>query len=366
MTCPPATAEARSRATGRALVTWFRQHARDLPWRKDRNPYRTWVSEVMLQQTTAEVVRGRFPAFLARFPDLPTLAAASPDEVRAAWAGLGYYRRARSLHAGAQAVMERFRGVIPADLPSLRSLPGVGSYTAGALRALAFGLPAAPLDGNVTRVLARLTGERRDPRRAIVRRAAEERVLGLIGDEDPAAVAESLIELGALVCRPTAPRCGDCPVAEECRARAENAWDAIPRRPAVKPATPVVSVRALLLRAQGQEVALWRRSADAALLPGFLELPGLWCAPTDDPRAALAVGLARGGWKVAPECIGEPLARARHAITHHRITAQLRPVRATRTPGAAPWIWRRLDSGLRAELTTECGKLLHDAGMLPR
>ncbi len=205
-----------------ALLTWYREHARALPWRDSRDPWRVWVSEVMLQQTRVETVIPYFKRFIERFPAARSLAEASESDVLALWSGLGYYRRARLLYAGAKAVVARHGGDIPADSVALRALPGVGDYTVGALGSIAFGLRAPLVDGNVERVLTRLHGLRGDPRAAPLKKSLWALAARYADHTSPGDVNQSLMELGATVCAPTSPRCLVCPVCSHCVAAREG------------------------------------------------------------------------------------------------------------------------------------------------
>lgn len=207
----------------RGIESWFARHQRPLPWRDGYDPYRVWVSEVMLQQTRMEVVLPYFANFIARFPTIDALAAAPDDDVMAAWSGLGYYRRARMLRDGARAVVERFDGRVPASVDELLSLPGIGRYTAGAIASVAFNQRAPIVDGNVKRVLARLFG---DEDAAWAR--AEQLVAAC---RRPRNFNQGLMELGALICMPRKPSCLVCPVRGECRTRGDD----LPRAKEKKP-----------------------------------------------------------------------------------------------------------------------------------
>ena len=207
----------------RRIESWFARHQRPLPWRDGYDPYRVWVSEVMLQQTRMEVVLPYFATFIARFPTIESLAAASEHDVMAAWSGLGYYRRARMLRDGARAVVERFGGRIPAQAGELQSLPGIGRYTAGAIASVAFNQRAPIVDGNVARVLARLFGSED---------AAWARAEELVGAcKHPRNFNQGLMELGALLCTPRNPSCLVCPVRADCATRGDD----LPRAKEKKP-----------------------------------------------------------------------------------------------------------------------------------
>lgn len=216
----------------RALRRWFARHARDLPWRRTRDPYAVWVSEVMLQQTRVETVIPYYARFLARFATVGDLAAADESDVLTLWSGLGYYRRAKLLHAGARAVVARHGGVIPGDWNALRALPGVGDYTAGALGSIAFGLRVPLVDGNVERVLTRIGAIAGDPRGAAGKKRVWALARRLSDDDDPGALNQALMELGATVCTPTSPQCLTCPARAECRAVALGDPTRFPEKPA--------------------------------------------------------------------------------------------------------------------------------------
>lgn len=202
------------------LLDWFAAHRRELPWRLERTPYRVWLSEVMLQQTQVAVVEDYYCRFLARFPDVASLAAASEDEVLALWSGLGYYSRGRNLLRAARAVVASHDGVFPARARALSELPGVGPYTAAAVASLAFGEAVAAVDGNVSRVLARLADDHRPVDGASGKAAIHAHAQALVDASGrPGPLNESLMELGALVCVPRAPRCDLCPWSEVCGAR---------------------------------------------------------------------------------------------------------------------------------------------------
>ncbi|MBI5514815.1 MAG: A/G-specific adenine glycosylase [Deltaproteobacteria bacterium] len=217
-------------AVREALLGWYREHRRDLPWRRSRDPYGVWVSEVMLQQTRVDTVVPYHRRFLERFPTVEALARAPEAEVLAVWSGLGYYRRARLLHQGARAVVERHAARVPDTFALLRALPGVGDYTAGAIGSIAYGLPVPVVDGNVERVLTRLHTLRGDPRaspgksllRALAARYAEHPA--------PGEVNQALMELGALVCAPSAPKCLLCPVKAHCGALAAGEPERYPEK----------------------------------------------------------------------------------------------------------------------------------------
>ena len=218
-------AHARVTFPGR-LLAWFRRHRRDLPWRVEpRDPYRVWISEVMLQQTRVETVLPYYERFLREFPTPAALAGASVSRVLACWSGLGYYSRARNLRLAARQIA---RTGFPRDYDGLRALPGVGPYTAAAIASIAFGLACPALDGNVMRVIARVSGDASDVRSPETRRRFEEIARGWLHGRHAGAVNEALMELGATVCVPREPRCPACPVAAFCRAQMEGTARELP------------------------------------------------------------------------------------------------------------------------------------------
>ena len=336
-------------------MRWFEAERRALPWRSGRrDPYRVWVSEVMLQQTTAEVVASSFPRFMARFPTLSDLARAPVEDVLQAWSGLGYYRRARSLHAAAREVMRNHEGRLPSDPTSLAALPGIGAYTSAAIAAMAFGRRTVAVDGNVARVLARFFFDEGDIARESVRRRLAQAFEERLPADAPSEVAEALIEVGALLCRPLAPRCESCPLACACEARRAGRQTAVPVKKPARPMTDVRSIRGVLVR--GGRMLLIRRPEDAGLLPGFWELPGAWIRGTSPSEEVL--GTVLSGLGLAEIHLQEICARARHAITHHRIASEAWRVRASGSPrrGEARFFTRaEMD---RERLTTESRKLL--------
>ena len=302
-----------SRARG-ALLDWYRKSRRDLPWRRTRDPYAIWISEAMLQQTRVETVIPYYERFLARFPSVAALATADADDVMSAWAGLGYYSRARNLQAAARAIVERHAGALPADAEALRALPGIGRYTAGAVASIAFDRPEPVVDGNVARVLARLLEIRDD----VKSRAVQERLWRAAADlargPAPGDLNQALMELGARICTPRRPRCGECPLARPCRARRSGDPEALPRRAARRDVPRVDAVAVLVVR-RGR--ALFVRRPPAGLLGGLWELPGAELAPGEEPTAGLRRAVReRVGLRVTG---ARPVGAVEHAFSHRRL-----------------------------------------------
>jgi A/G-specific adenine glycosylase len=332
------------------LLRWFATHQRDLPWRAEpRDPYRVWLSEIMLQQTQVATVIPYFQRWLERFPTLKDLAEAPVDDALKLWEGLGYYARVRNFHRAAQVVMREYGGQIPDTVESLQKLPGVGRYTAGAIASLAFGRDAPVLDGNVKRVLSRVYAltDARSPAAVNTLWQISESLLPA-GRAGP--FNEALMELGATLCAPRAPDCPRCPIRSNCRAFATGQPEAYPARTA-RPALPhKLAVAAVIEDANGR--ALMAQRAHHGLLGGLWEFPGGDLEPADgDDEANRARRLAqlvqaRAGVSihVAP---GDFIGMVRHTFTHFRLTrwvARIRLVEAGATPRhaagyvAARWV----------------------------
>jgi A/G-specific adenine glycosylase len=253
----------------RRLLAWYRKHKRDLPWRRTEDPYRIWISEIMLQQTRVAAVLPYYARFLARFPDVEALAEAAEQDLLAAWAGLGYYSRARNLQKAAKKIVER--GEFPRDHSSLRELPGVGEYTAAAVASIAFGLPHAVLDGNVARVLSRLAPELGDIKSDAVRKRLRANAEVLLDRKRPGEFNQALMELGATVCVPKRPLCERCPVRLYCEARKQGLENQLPVRGA-RPSAEQREKKLLVIEKAGK-VLFWQRPAESSLLATFWELP---------------------------------------------------------------------------------------------
>ena len=320
----------------RPLLRWFDRAKRDLPWRRDPSPYKTLVSELMLQQTVVATVEPYFIRFIARFPTLAALAAASDDEVTALWSGLGYYARARNLRRAAALAVADHGGELPCTEEELRALPGVGPYTAAAIAAIAFGARAFALDGNAARVLARLFAERAPIDRPATRARLHARGLAEVPRGRPGDFAQAVMELGATVCTPRRPRCEACPLAGRCQGRAQGVTDALPVKTA-RAARPTARLTCAFVT-DGARVLLERRA------PGLLG--GTWALPDD--------GGVQGGSGGAPGGSGAALARSlalragarpkavayrgsvRHVFTHRDVTADVYRVDAAPPRAVAP------------------------------
>lgn len=301
-----------------ALLRWYDANRRALPWRETRDPYAIWISEAMLQQTRVETVIPYYERFLERLPDVASLAAASLDDVYGLWAGLGYYSRARHLKAAAEAVCERFGGALPSDVASLRSLPGVGRYTAGAVASIAFDRPEPVVDGNVERVLSRRFGLRTPVKEPATARRIWEEAARLAGGPRPGDLNQALMELGATVCTPRAPRCDACPLGGACDARAAGDAEQLPRKAPKPPPKGARAAAVLVLR--GGKALVVRRPA-GALLGGFWELPGADLQRGEKPERVLAgrlqqrLGIGVGDLEAAGSLT--------HVFTHRRLRLHL-------------------------------------------
>jgi A/G-specific adenine glycosylase len=249
------------------LVNWYRTAHRKLPWRGIADPYRIWISEVMLQQTRVAAVIPYYERFLNRFPDLRSLADAPEQDLLAAWAGLGYYSRARNLQRAAR----HMNGEFPRDYQGIRDLPGVGDYTAAAVASIAFGLPYAVLDGNVLRVLSRVTNEDGDIGSPAVRRRLQGTADQLLDAESPGVFNQALMELGATVCLPKQPQCMVCPIAEDCEARRHGCQSQLPVK--LRRTDIVKWDRTLLVILRDGAYLMWQRPAESVKMANFWELP---------------------------------------------------------------------------------------------
>ncbi len=210
------------------LITWFKTNQRDLPWRKDQDPYKVWVSEIMLQQTRVETVIPYYNRFIAKFPTIKALAKADEGDVLKAWEGLGYYSRARNLQAAVREVAEQYDGIVPDSKVEISTLKGVGPYTSGAILSIAYGQPEPAVDGNVMRVISRIFASFDDISKQKTRVKIEEIIANLISREDPAAFNQGLMEVGALICTPTSPTCSKCPIQTFCEAFKYNIQSELP------------------------------------------------------------------------------------------------------------------------------------------
>jgi len=311
------------------VATWFRASARDLPWRRRREGYTALVAEAMLQQTQVARVIDRFERFIERFPDVHVLADASVDDVLDIWQGLGYYRRARHLHAAARMIRDKFDGVVPHAVDDLLRLPGVGRYTAGAIASIVFGERSPIVDGNVYRVLARLDGFDRPASDPAAQRWAWARATTLVGHAaDPSAFNEGLMEFGAVICTPKAPRCDMCPMSSSCIANRSGRSAALPPP---KARAAVESVHHHCVVIERGEAILMEQRPSTGLWPELWQPPAVESASSmlaDDVAAALAVPVTRV----------EPAQSFTHLMTHRALTMHVFTARSRQRRGR--WVPR--------------------------
>ena len=318
------------------LLDWYDTHARDLPWRKDRDPYHVWISEIMLQQTRVAAVIEHYHEFLRRFPTVQKLAAAREASVLAAWSGLGYYRRARMLHAAAKMVAQEHAGQFPATAASLRDLPGIGRYSAAAIASIAFGEPVAVVDGNVERVLDRFFGETLSDEKTW-HTAGQ-----LLDPERPGDFNQAMMELGATVCTPRTPSCLACPVVELCATRGERASTAKPARQKKREIHYALDCR------KGR-VFMVQRARDLRLMPGMWELP-----ETEPPLPPTKKKRASRTGKIGSRT-AQPSLTLRHSITVTDYTVRVWQMPA---PQAIAGNWVTLDKAGTLALTGLARKIL--------
>ncbi|MCE7792239.1 A/G-specific adenine glycosylase [Salipaludibacillus sp. CUR1] len=263
----------------RDLLEWYDENKRDLPWRRERDPYKIWVSEIMLQQTQVDTVIPYYQRFMSLFPTVKDLAEADEETVLKAWEGLGYYSRARNLHSAVKEVNNTYGGEVPSSEKDVKSLKGVGPYTAGAILSIAFNIPAPAVDGNVMRVTSRLLAIYDDIAKASSRKTFEETAMELIDKDRPSDFNQALMELGALICTPKNPDCLICPVNEHCSARKEGVQDLLPVKSKKKPPKKM-KMKVLLVKDENDRVLIERRP-DTGLLAKLWQFPNIE-AETDD------------------------------------------------------------------------------------
>jgi len=320
-------------------MNWYDRRRRDMPWRGAGDPYAVWVAEVMLQQTRVETVRPYYHRWMERFPTVFDLAAAPMDDVLKAWEGLGYYARARNLHRAAQRIVRDYRGEIPDEWDSLRALPGIGDYTAGAILSIAFGKPFPAVDGNVRRVLARLFAVESPIDKPAVQREMHNMAARLLPTDRPGDFNQALMDLGAEVCLPRAPRCETCPLPDSCRAFRQGRQTDFPYRTARRQ-LPHYEMTAGVIWGSQRKVLMARRPW-RGLLGGLWAFPGGKRIADQTLEASLHQAIhAMLDVRVAVE---EPIATIEHAYTHFRITLHAFHCRyldgSPQTAGCAELAW---------------------------
>jgi A/G-specific adenine glycosylase len=313
------SAEAARRGVGKALLAWYDANRRDLPWRRTRDPYAIWVSEMMLQQTQVKTAIDYFGRWMTRFPTVDALASATEGEVLHAWQGLGYYRRAKNLLRAAEVVVNDHGGRLPDRVDALLRLPGIGRYSAGAISSIAYGAREPVVDGNVVRVLCRLLGLRGDPTRTPLKNDLWTLARALMPQARPGDFNQAMMELGATVCTPRDPDCDACPLARRCTARRAGTALELPELPARRTVEKVLRVAVVVRR---------RASVLCARVPsGARRVAGRWEFPNTDGQggesgesAAERAVLDATGSSVS---FGQHLFTVRHSVTHHRITLEV-------------------------------------------
>lgn len=355
----------------RALLSWFTEHAREMPWRENRDPYRIWVSEIMLQQTQVKTVHEYFLRFIKRFPTVTALAEAPETQVLKAWEGLGYYSRARNLHRGAQYVIDNFQGQIPANPAMIRQIPGIGPYSAGAILSIAYDLPEPAIDGNVIRVFSRLEANPDTFEKADAKKALEAHVRQFLPTRGAGDFNQALMELGALICTPRQPKCVACPVSDFCQARLAGNPEIYPFK-GKKTAVKTLDISVAVVRNRFGEILLQHQQERGIF-------KNLWCLPHSEGLDYLALFLEN---TLGHSCdlIG-PVGQLEHRLTHRLLKMKIYLV-GTEQVGepseALNWVaWEHPDHAvpvahkkilklleeqplLWSQTTTNCDKANHD------
>jgi A/G-specific adenine glycosylase len=317
------------------MLSWFAKRKRDLPWRRNQDPYRIWLSEIMLQQTRVAAVIPYYEKFIESFPGVQALARARTDRVLASWAGLGYYSRARNLQRAAREIVARHSGEFPREYDAALSLPGIGRYTAAAVLSIAYGAPHAVLDGNVARVLARIGAVRGDLRAPAMWRKLEASAQELLARRAPGDWNQAMMELGATVCTPKSPRCAECPVEKWCRARRLGIAEDLPHARKKRPTIDVTLAAAVLLDPLGRTLLVRQPDGDGALFSRMWQFPAL--ETTGNNSGVSLAAHMREKFGLAMNGNIPPLANARHTVTFRNIHLEPYLVRVDcmpRVPGA--------------------------------
>ncbi|WP_445489729.1 A/G-specific adenine glycosylase [Niallia sp. 03133] len=297
----------------RDLLNWFSEEQRNLPWRQDQDPYKVWVSEIMLQQTKVDTVIPYFNRFIEQFPSIEVLSEAEEEKVLKAWEGLGYYSRARNLHTAVKEVKEKYGGVVPNTPVEIATLRGVGPYTAGAILSIAYGVPEPAVDGNVMRVLSRILSLWDDIAKPKSRKVFEEAVRGLISHENPSYFNQALMELGALICTPTSPSCLLCPVREHCQAFHNGTQTELPVKTKNKKQKSINLAAVILKDKEGR--TLIHKRPSTGLLANLWEFPNMEIVQTirSEKEQLNEEMLTKYGAKIE---VGDILTRIEHVFSH--------------------------------------------------
>ena len=315
-----------------ALFRWYEAGHRALPWRQDREPYHVWLSEIMLQQTRVEAVKGYYARFLAELPTIAQLAACAPDRLTKLWEGLGYYSRVRNLQKAAQLIEAEHGGVFPQSYDEIRALPGVGDYTAGAIASICFDAPTPAVDGNVLRVLSRVTEDGSPVTKQSVKKDYEAALRPLYEQNAGrrGTLTQALMELGACVCVPNgAPRCAECPLRGVCRAAVSGTWDTLPVKEAKKPRRQ--EEKTVFFLSCGGQYAV-RKRPEKGLLAGLWEFPNVEGKLTAQQALALLEQ-----WGLAPEELQKTLERT-HVFTHVEWNMRCYYIRVSAPGGDLTWV----------------------------
>ena len=312
-------AAAQLQSLRRKLLAWYQTHARDLPWRRSRDPYRVWISEVMLQQTQVATVRDYFTRFLDALPNVDSLASADEQQVLRLWEGLGYYRRARQVHAAAQQIVTQHNSCFPQTVEALRELPGIGRYTAGAIASIAFDQRAPILEANTIRLLSRLIAYRGDPLAAAGQRVLWQTAEDILPQKDVAKFNQALMELGSLICTPSEPKCGECPLSTLCKANAAGLQSKIPP-PKARPVITELREAAVVVRKNGR--VLMRQCGSGERWAGLWDFPR-FAVEAEGPLFASDEIITKLRTQTGVTCAPPTLVKIiKHGVTRYRITLE--------------------------------------------
>ncbi len=349
---------AQKQSLRRRLLAWYAENARDLPWRKSQDPYRVWISEIMLQQTQVATVREYFKRFVETFPTIQRLAAANEIDVLRLWEGLGYYRRARQLHAAAKKVVTEYAGEFPHELETLQSLPGIGRYTAGAIASIAFDKRAPILEANTIRLLSRLIGYRESPHSTVGQRTLWQVAEDILPQKHVARFNQALMELGSLVCTPVEPKCHDCPLAGVCVVNAAGLQSKIP---VAKPRTVFTELREAAVVVRKKGAVLLRRCGEKERWAGLWDFPRFELEASGPLFAAREIAAkveSQTGIACEP---GALLKTLKHGVTRYRITLDCYEATylsgRTRTSNDGAVRWQSLQSLTEIPLSTTGRKI---------